>query len=73
MSNIDPIEEGRKLQAAAVAAQEEADKIPPTPSQEENDKAKLGIALDDDGKDTVKKVGAAEKPATYQTRAAKAD
>ena len=61
----DPIAEGRKLQAAAVAAQEEADKQPPTPTQDENDRAKVGR--------TDEKQATAEKAGTYKTRDAKAD
>lgn len=60
----DPLAEGRKLQAEAVAAQEEADKQQPTPTQEEIDRARLGLA---DGE----KAESAEKPGTYKTRDAK--
>jgi hypothetical protein len=73
----DPIAEGQRLQAEAVAAQEERDKVKPTPTQEEADKAKLGV-LEEEGftpsGEPVEKVSAAEKPAaSYSTRAAKAD
>ena len=67
---LDPIEEGRRIQAEAVAAQEEADKIPPTPSQEENDKAKLGLADDDDRKAKSETAG---KTGSYRTRASEAE
>lgn len=68
--DLDPIEEGRRIQAEAVAAQEEADKVPPTPSQDENDKAKLGILADDDAE--KKKSETADKPGSYKTRASDA-
>lgn len=72
---LDPIEEGRRVQAEAVAAQEATDKIRPTPSQEENDKAKLGLLADEDedGTERRTKAEAAGKPGSYQTRQAKAD
>ena len=70
---IDPIEEGKRLQAEAVAAQEEADKIAPYPSQEQNDRAKLGDDLDHDAPAKKAKDVQADKPAGYQTRVAKAD
>lgn len=68
---LDPIAEGRRIQAEAVAAQEEADKTPPTPSQDENDKAKLGL-LEDDADDKKAKSEAADKPGSYKTRASDA-
>ena len=69
----DPLAEGREAQEAAVAAQEERDAIQPTPTQEEADKAKLGV-LDGDfeAPADVKKAEAADKPATYKTRSADA-
>jgi phage-related baseplate assembly protein len=63
--DLDPIAQGRKVQAAAVAAQEEKDKLAPTPTQEENDRAKVGL--------TEEKQAAAEKAGTYKTRDAKPD
>lgn len=40
------LEEGRRLQAAAVAAQEARDQQAPTPTQDEVDRAKLGEAVE---------------------------
>lgn len=71
-NKTDPIAEGQRLQAEAVKAQEEADKIQPTPTQEEADKAKLGLAQDGFAA-PEEKAETAEKPGSYKTRAAKAD
>lgn len=73
----DPIAEGQSLQAEAVKAQEDRDQIKPTPTQEEADKAKLGV-LDGDfespaGGAAATKAETAEKPATYKTRSASAE
>lgn len=86
MTNKNALDEGRRLQAEAVAAQEEADKIQPYPSQAQIDAAKAGIVGTDEpeGDDepegeanasakSTEKSESAEKPATYKTRAAKAD
>jgi hypothetical protein len=68
----DPLAEGQRIQAEAVKAQEEADKIQPTPTQEEADKAKLG-KLDEDGFAVpTTKAESADKPGTYKTRSADA-
>jgi len=66
----DPVEEGRKLQAEAVAAQEEADKIQPTPTQEEADNMKLGKVAE---KKTTKADTAEGSSGSYKTRASKSD
>lgn len=70
----DPIEDARKRQAEIVAEQEEAQSVPPTPTQEEADRAKLG-----EKSKSVKtevsdeKAEEADKAGTYKTRASKAD
>ncbi len=73
----DPIAEGRRIQAEAVAAQEERDQQQPTPTQDEADRAKLGLLGEEGFKssgDTEEKAETAAKPgASYTTRAAKAD
>lgn len=76
------LEDGRKRQAEAVAETERlTTQSTPTPTQEENDRAKLGILdiddKEDDGSgpdraiDPVRDVAPAAKPG-YQTRDAKA-
>lgn len=67
----DALAESRKRQAEIVAEQEEAQSVTPTPTQEELDRAKLGLVDDEEEKKT--KAAQADKPAGYQTRAAKAD
>lgn len=71
----DPIEEGRRIQAAAVAAQEAADKHQPTPTQDEADRAKLGLIdeFEPSGDPVTKSETADKAPAKYNTRAASAD
>lgn len=73
------LEDGRKRQAEAVAAQEARDKLRPTPSQEENDRAKLGVLDIDDKEDdgsgldpVASRSSVADGPAPYETRASSA-
>lgn len=71
-SENNALEEGRRLQAEAVAAQEERDQVQPTPSQDENDRAKLGEVAEVSGTET--KSETAEKPsASYKTRSVSAE
>ena len=67
----DPLAEGRRIQAEAVKAQEEADKQQPSPTQEEADRAKLGIL--DEFKSSGEPEAPAKAAASYSTRNAKAD
>lgn len=71
----DPLADGQKAQAEAVKAQEERDQIKPTPTQEEADKAKLGVLEGnfEAPKDTEEKAESATTSGSYKTRAAKAD
>lgn len=77
----DPVAEAQARQAEIVAEQEAAQSVQPTPTQEEADKAKLGV-LDGDfvapedatGDDEAPKAKAetAGKPGTYKTRSSSA-
>jgi hypothetical protein len=70
----DPVAEARERQAAAVAQAEAAMAEPCTPTQDELDRAKLGIIAHDPEPEPVTKAAEAAKPAGgYQTRATKAD
>lgn len=40
------LDDGKQAQADAVAAQEERDRIPPSPTQEENDRVALGLPVE---------------------------
>lgn len=73
-SENNALEEGRRLQAEAVAAQEERDQVQPTPSQDENDRAKLGEVAEVAWASNEAKSETAEKPsAGYKTRSASAE
>lgn len=71
----DPLAEGQRSQAEAVKAQEDKDKVVPTPTQEEADKAKLGVLKGgfEAPAEPEEKAETAEKSGSYKTRAAKAE
>lgn len=70
------IADNKQAQLDAVAAQEAKDKIPPSPTQEENDRVALGLPVEladpgeAEGDDAAKAKRAADKKATADKAAA---
>lgn len=70
----DPIADARKRQAEIVAEQEAVQSVAPTPSQDEADRAKLGLINEFNAPtETDEKSETASKPGSYKTRSSAAD